>query len=152
MISFKQSLGKGEVGEILFYEAHNGELERLDGRKSDFRVRETGAGLELKSDFYEMAKTQNFFFERYSDKDKQSPGGPFQAQKNGSNLFVYFYIKDLTFFIFKTDALVAYLEENESSLKSRDIPNSRYTTMGYLVPRESLHGLYEERKIKVYVE
>ena len=150
-MSFNASLARGQLGEMLYYQAHEGKLEKLDGFKSDFKMVETGELIELKTDFYTMSKTQNFFFERYSNLEKGSPGGPYQAQVNGSNLFVYFYVNDMTFYEFKTDDLVAALDKLIPTLKPSDVKNSTYVTRGYLIPRGIIKDIATERKIKLYV-
>lgn len=151
-MSFKASLSRGQVGEILYMNAHNGKLEQLDGFKSDFKVIETGELVELKTDYYSMEKTPNFFFERFSDVDKKKPGGPHQAILNGSSLFVYFYVKDLVFFEFNTEKLIKVLDELIPSLRPTDVKNTSYVTRGYLVPRAKIIDIAVERKIKLYVE
>lgn len=147
-----KSLAMGEIGESLFYQAHEGKLEKLDGFKSNFKLIETGQGVELKTDYWAMSKTPNFFFERYSDKAKQSPGGPWQAQKHGSDIFCYFYVKDLTFYRFETTPLVNALEEIIKTLPTTDIPNKTYITQGYRVPRSLLTDLGEQFKLKIGIQ
>lgn len=151
-MSFQKSLSMGEIGESLFYQAHEGKLEKLSGFKSDFTLIETGQGVELKTDYWAMSKTPNFFFERYSDKDKQSPGGPWQSREHGSDLFCYFYVKDLTFFKFETVPLVTALEDIIKTIPPTDVPNKTYITQGYRVPRMLLKDLYLECKLKVSIK
>jgi hypothetical protein len=149
-VSFTSSLKLGEIGQCLYYQANAGKIELLDGFKSDFRCMESGRGIELKTDYWAMAKTPNFFFERYSDKDKQSPGGPWQALEQESAL--YFYVKDLRLFQFDTRELVTELEKITPNLKPYDVKNSTYITQGYRVPREMLKGLYKEISLEVRIK
>lgn len=144
---FRSQLRVGQLGEVLFYKAHEG-LERLDGYKSDFKDAD-GRHIELKSDLYSMADTPNYFMERYSDKAKQSPGGPWQSLKNGVNLFVYFFVPSLTYFTFDTAKLVGRLEEIEGDLAKVDVKNTNYVTMGYRVPRDLLADIAAESTIEV---
>lgn len=124
-------------------------LEKLDGRKSDFRVIETGELLELKSDQYNMFNTDNFFIERFSNFDKKSPGGPWQALEHGSNIWVYMYRPNKVIFIFNTPALVAFLDQHLTEYKECLVKNTSWITVGYKVPRAALTHLYTERHLDV---
>jgi hypothetical protein len=151
-MSFQKSLAMGQIGETLFYLAHEGKLEQLDGFKSDFVLLETGQGVELKTDYWDFNKTPNFFIERYSNMNEKSPGGPWQAQKNGSDLFCYFYVKNMTFYKFETTPLVNALEEIIKTLPATNVSNKTYVTQGYRVPRSLLSHLSEEYTLKVTME
>lgn len=151
-MSFKKSLDMGELGAILYHEAHDGKLEKLDGFKCDFREIATGKGIELKSDFWCMDKTPNMFFEKYSNLERGTPGGPWRSIEDGADLFVYFYVKDLTFYQFETKQLVEALEKIVPGLTPTNVPNPKYTTQGYRVPRSMLEGLAVPRRIKVKLE
>jgi hypothetical protein len=104
--------------------------------------------VELKTDFYDMSETPNFFFERWSDRDKAKPGGPWQALLNGSEWFVYFFIKNDCAFWFETDKLVNELERITAKLKLVDIVNVKWVTQGFRVPRAELKDIAVEQKIK----
>jgi hypothetical protein len=147
--SFNKQLNTGNLGESLFYQAHCGTLNRTDGRKNDFQVKETGEGLELKTDTYSMAKTPNFFIEHISNESKGSPGGPWQSLANGTPNFVYFFVSDLTCFQFKTDELCARLDLIIPTLKPVRVENPKYTTIGYRVPRDTLADIYREYTLTV---
>lgn len=141
---FKTSLAKGAAGEVLLMEAWPG-LERLDGRKSDFLVLATGEQLELKSDQYDMDKTENFFIEVWSDRERLKVGGPRQALSHGSSIWVYMFPKNRTMFVFDTGALVSWLAENVAVYPLINIPNRTWITAGIKVPREVLKHLYQQR-------
>jgi hypothetical protein len=94
--AFKAQLRAGQIGETLFEHAHRDNLVKLDGFEGDFLNKATGQKLELKTDFYSMDATPNFFIERFSNVQTGTPGGPWQAKKHGADLFVYFYIPSLT--------------------------------------------------------
>lgn len=145
---FKKSLGVGALGELLFEQSMK-HLERLDGYHGDFVDKKTGEKTELKTDTYAMAATPNFFMEIYSDKYKQSPGGPFQAKTHGCTNYVYFYIQDLTLFSFKVDPLISKLEELKATVKKMDVPNKAWITQGLLVPRELLKDIWTVSKVSV---
>ncbi len=151
-MSFQSSLALGQIGETLYYQSHEGKLEKLDGFQSDFKMVETGTLVELKTDYYAMSKTPNFFIERYSNLEKQTPGGPYQAITHGSTMFVYFYVRDLTFYQFETSNLIEAFYRILPTLKPTEVRNSTYITQGYLVPRVMLKDIYQERKIKLHVE
>lgn len=150
-MSFKASLSVGQLGEALFFEAHEGRLIRSDGRKGDFVCALTGNKLELKTDSYPMAKTENFFIERYSNMETQTPGGPWQAQANSCPQFAYMYVSDLTCFQFDTNRLIEEIERLAPDLDTREIPNKGWKSFGYLVPRELLKAIYYQFKITAKV-
>lgn len=139
--NFKTSLSKGKVGEAFLLEKWP-ELTLLDGLNADFKLPD-GRTLELKTDYYNMDETANFFIERISNSNKQSPGGPWQAASKGIDLFAYLYIKNKMLFIFDTIKLVAFLESQSFSLS--DVKNKNYITRGIKVPRAQLNHLAEVR-------
>jgi hypothetical protein len=149
---FKKQLRQGEIGEAIFYMAHQGTLSKEDGRARDFSCALTGAGVELKTDFYNMDATPFFFMERFSNREKQSPGGPYQAQANGTKWFVYFFISHLTYFRFETEKLVERLEQVMPTCEAMEIKNDGYVTVGYKVPREALSDLYQQMTLTVSVK
>jgi hypothetical protein len=146
---FKTQLRLGQMGEMMFEQAFQGKYEKLDGKGSDFRCTSTGVGIELKTDFWSLASTPNFFIERWSDVEKKKPGGPWQALEKGSTRFYYFYVPDLTLFEFDTASLVSALEPIIVSIKPFDVKNERWTTQGFRVPRELLKDQYTEIKLSV---
>lgn len=148
-MSFKTSLRHGAIGEMLFHKAHPG-LSKSPTLKTDF-INEAGEGVELKADLYPMEKTGNFFFERYSDAEKQSPGGPWQSLQNGTKHFIYFFVSNLTYFQFETEKLVAALEPLIATIPPTSVPNATYTTLGYRVPREQLADIYKEIRLDVAI-
>jgi hypothetical protein len=149
-MSFQKSLGMGKLGEALFYQAHKGTLSETDGRKGDF-LHVDGYKVELKTDFWQMSKTPNFFFELYSDLESKSPGGPFQALEHGAERYVYFYVADLTYYEFKTADIAAWLIENSDSLMRRTVINSSWSTEGYLVPRDRVLHLAQPQFLQVSI-
>lgn len=149
VFGFKTQLRYGQLGEVIFYEANCKDVIRLDGKEGDFAFKDTGAKLELKTDYYAMDKTPNFFFERYSNKDKLTPGGPWQAMEHGATEFVYFYVSNLTYFRFQTAQLVERLEEIVPTLSPTDIQNKSHVTQGYRVPRGLVADLGHAYSIKM---
>lgn len=142
---FEDSLKEGQKGEELFFSYHKETLEYINKpNKPDFRISKTGDFLELKSDYYDSTRTENFFFERYSDKVAKTPGGPWKALEMDSTWFVYFFVKNKEVYIFKTLELLKHLEAcDEKDLI--DIPNKGWITSGYKVKRNNLEKIFVKR-------
>lgn len=146
--NFKTQLKAGKIGELLFLQANEGAVKLNDKFDYDF-VTTDGRGLELKTDFYAMDATPNYFFERWSDVSAQSPGGPWQSLAKGAHTFVYFYIPSLTYFTFDTAKLVGRLEQLIPSIKPYDVRNTTHVTQGYRVPRDAVSDLASVTTLKV---
>lgn len=138
---FNKSLEKGKLGEAMLMELWP-DLEQLKGRKSDFKVKSTGKLVELKSDQYDMAKTDNFFIELWSDSAKLKPGGPLQAMMHASDYWVYLFVQNKTMFVFNTNELVDWVMRNSNKYERISIVNQGWVTTGIKVPRLSLASLY----------
>lgn len=134
--NFKRDLGTGQQGETAFHKLFS-RLQKTDGRKGDF-VAPDGSVIELKTDMYGMQKTPNFFIERFSSLETQSPGGPWQAKAHGCEFFVYFYLPDKVGYVWLLGNLLPQLEALISQLKPVEVKNVRWTTIGYKVPRDLL--------------
>ncbi len=137
--NFKTQLKAGQLGEILYANAHP-TYTRTDGMTCDFHT-DSGSSLELKTDFYSLESTPNFFMERWSVKEQSKPGGPWQSMSKGIDYFAYFYVPSLTIFTFPVKELVERLEKLEPSLSPFPIKNSSYTTIGYRVARDTVADL-----------
>lgn len=135
MRNFQADLKRGQQGEQDFLKLFT-KLVGTDGRKGDI-VAPDGK-IELKTDFYPMTTTPNFFIERFSSVEVLSPGGPWQAAAHGCKYFVYYYTTAGYGYIFDTQDLVQQLEKLEGKLKPIEVKNRRWTTIGYKVPRELL--------------
>lgn len=146
MSKFTKDLERGKAGEVLFL-THFPQYEALNGYESDFRNKETGDLAELKTDYYDMDKTPNFFIELWSDINTKRLGGPRQAKKHGSKYFYYLYIKNMVIFEFDIEALCKFIDENEINYDFHYIPNEGWATTGILVPREDLKHLAKEIKL-----
>lgn len=153
---FNPSLRIGQVGETLFFNAHCNELKKEDGKLRDFSYSISGDGVELKSDYWPMKDTPNLFIERYSNVEKKSPGGPYQSLANGTRYFIYFYLYDLTYFVFDTAQLCSFMDDNAHRFESKLVENLKYSTLGYRVPRAEVmhlttpHYLQVTKKEKTY--
>ncbi len=143
---FNEELKKGKQGEKEFYEKYKPQCpslihlcERGDVTSVDFIL--NGKGVEVKSDKYPLT-TENYFIERYSNIDVQSPGGPWQAKKKGADYFVYHYLNTKYYAWFSlTDSYFEVLEDVISKLDPVRIPNKTWTTVGYKVNRDNFLSL-----------
>lgn len=108
MFQFKDQLTVGGSGEELFLSLHPW-LNKADGIKYDFD--RNGKSVELKTDTYSMAKTPNFFMERYSDVDRATNGGPWRAAYDNVTYFVYMFLPEQKCFWFAPRPLVQFLDE-----------------------------------------
>lgn len=147
MHHFNSSLIKGKEGEVLFasYFPH---LIRLSGYQSDFVNPRTGKTYELKTDRRSTIATPNVFLETISNRDKGTPGGAYQANKNGTDYFVYMFADRLAL-IFSTRRLAAWVKANESKYKHINIYNDTHVTVGIIVPRTDLKRIARFIKISV---
>jgi hypothetical protein len=148
--NFKTQLKAGQLGEVLYLSAHP-ELTRTDGMTADFLM-DDGKGIELKTDFYTVEATPNFFMERWSVKEQEKPGGPWQSASKGVDYFAYFYVPSLVVYTFPVDRLLARLKELEPTLAPFPIKNSSYTTIGYRVARDLVQDLATVTRLRVVVD
>jgi len=147
--SFPVQHRQGQAKELDFLNKFQSEIVRLDGRKHDFVTRGVFASpprpltIELKSDSYQIDHpeeegfTKNFFIERYSDAKRQTPGGPWQALLNGTDLFAYWFYRGDNLFLANVPKLVKEVSTlvDQLDLPLININNQRYITQGYRVPR-----------------
>ncbi len=141
--NFKDSLAVGQAGEETFLAKSHMTLERLDGRNGDFKCLETGHVVELKTDTYDMARTENFFIERWSNVEKHAPGGPWQALQKGNEIFVYLYAQNGVYYTFNTLDLVNRLDEIIQGLTPVSVRNRTWVTVGYKISRAQLVEICE---------
>lgn len=142
MFQFKDQLSVGASGESIFHSLYP-KLEKADGIKFDFSYK--NKSVELKTDTYSMAKTPNFFMERYSDVERGTNGGPWRAAHDNVDYFVYMYLKERKCFWFNPKALVEFLNTYVKGKSIVSIPNKTWTTTGYLVPRTVVNSLVLNR-------
>lgn len=118
-------------------------LTHPNDQTHDFLILETGQSVELKTDTYDPEKTPNFFMERYSDINNQSPGGPWRAREHGISLFVYFFPKGRIWYEFwNVPHLVDTLDELTKNQSMFNIRNHAWTTGGFKVDRESIKNMW----------
>lgn len=138
IFNFKEQLAVGNKGEKDFIDNYSSlKPEKSKERAIDF-ILEDGKTVELKSDSYDMNATENFFIEVFSNCETGTIGGPYRALKDNIDFFVYYFLKNKIFFWFDTKELCKLLEIITPKCKTRNIKNTSWTTMGYLVPRELL--------------
>lgn len=140
---FQKQLKLGQLGEGIFARL-NPSLTKLSGRDADFGGPE--GTLELKTDFYTMSSTPNFFMERWYDVDKRKDGGPWTSYRKGVDKFVYFYVRDGYGYWFDTATLIATLENMITGMKPMRVVNKGWISEGYLIPRRNLARIYNEVK------
>lgn len=107
----------------------------------------TNKTVEIKTDYWSMKNTQNFFMERYSNNISYKPGGPYRALIYGTDIFLYQFIKNKKIFWF--DDVVELIRALDMYVirynpKLSPVKNNNYITLGYKIPREVLAHLYIE--------
>lgn len=149
--NFKRDLAKGQQSEHDFYVRYASCLTRTDGRKGDLEINKTGEIIELKSDYYDPAKTENFFFERFSFEDKN--GGVWQAADHNVDYFIYWFPLDGSTYIFNVKQLVRKLNKITKSMDLVSVRNNGYITRGFKVSREAVSMiLLEPESIGLYAK
>ncbi len=137
MWDFKEQLEKGNAGEKIFI-TNYASLKPVKSEKEryfDFTLKD-GKKVELKTDTYSMDATPNFFMERFGDIVTKKSGGPWRATEDKVEFFVYFFLKDKTFFWFEPKKLCKFLDKYIEGKSYRPIPNKGWVAGGYPVPRE----------------
>ena len=137
--NFKTSLKRGQKGEAEFFELFADKVTRTEGYIEDFIINRTGKTLDLKTDFYDMGKTDNFFMEAFSYGEEL--GGAWQALKKNVDYYIYFFPSHMEFFVFKTSALVKKLNIICKDQYLINVFNTSHVTRGYKVPREALESI-----------
>lgn len=136
VFDFKEQLEWSHGKESEFIDLYLGpKLVKSTNRKWDFDTPD-GKKIELKTDTYDIAKTPNFFMERYSDITKKSPGGPWRAAEDGVDRWIYWFPSGNVYYEF-TDLpeLIKVLDEVTEKYFMFSIRNKAWTTGGYKVPR-----------------
>lgn len=140
---FREQLAVGSRGEELFLEYYPKKIVVYPERDGDFIEVYSGKKIELKSDSYNMDKTENFFFERYSNIETKTPGSVWQALSHNCDIFCYQFVRHNIWFQF-TDLpkLAARLEELTAGKGLIWIKNKGWVTGGFTVKRKLLEDLY----------
>lgn len=141
--NFKKQLELGERGESLFMEKYPKKLIIYPGREYDFIESHSKKKIELKTDSYNINKTPNFFFERYSSINKKSPGGPWRAVIDHVDIFCYMFVRHNVWYQFNNiPELVNRLETLTAHTGLCYVKNQGWVTGGYKIPRTEVEDLY----------
>ena len=142
--SMKKQLSYGLAAEEELCHRHPKKLTKVTGHRKWDLEDVQGNRYEIKTDTYNMDKTQNFFMERWSVLDKKKPGGPWQALHHGADIFIYYFPANRTYFECKQlKTLVKRLNSLTKKSGLVYIPNSGWTTAGYKVRRDDVADLFE---------
>lgn len=140
---FEDSYKSGLKGEILIADRLKNYLIHVNQPYEPDFFHKTGKFyLELKSDYYTM-NTGNFFIERYSNKNKKTDGGPWQALNKNAKKYMYFYVKDEVLFVMDTEKMIEILDKILPNYTPLDIRNKTHITVGYKIPRYELKEAIE---------
>lgn len=141
---FKKQLEVGDRGEQLFMEYYPRKLEIYPGREYDFTVKSSREKLELKTDTYNINKSNNFFFERFSDVHRKTPGGPWRSLKDDIDIFCYYFVRHNVWYEFRDiPELIYRLDDLTKKQGLIYIKNRGWVTGGYKVDRDALDDLYD---------
>ena len=143
---WKEQLEYGLKAQEDFFEIYHKPLIAASTRAYDFKVVSSGKKLELKTDDWDHEHTPNFFFERYSVWEKESPGGPWQSRAKRVDVFVYYFARNGIYYEFgDIKQLCKVLDQivRKEKLQLVLIKNQGYRTAGYKVRRDLLQDLYD---------
>jgi hypothetical protein len=149
--NFAEQLKKGKAGELAFMELYNSKngtkLIRTNGRIVDYNL--GNSKVELKSDYYDDNIVKNFFMEIYSDINKKSPGGPWQALAKGADLFIYWFVESGNTWEFNPVELVPVLDEIVFTRKPtfKEVENNGFVTGGFCIDRKMLENQLKSKQI-----
>jgi hypothetical protein len=159
IFNFADQLRIGDIGEADFVTVYKS-LKPVKPERSrivDF-ILKNGKTVELKTDSYDMERTPNMFMEHETVTSKRTIlGGPWRSLDHKIDFFVYYYIKNKTFFWFKPKPLCETIENyiKENDVKSIAIRNKNrddkgeFKSFGYKIPRACLEKiLLREHKVK----
>ncbi len=141
VFNFEAQNEVGKAGEARFAARYPG-LRRKGLKDCDFETSD-GVWVELKTDARPAAQTGNFFFEVFSNVQRNVYGGPWQAYGKGADLFVYQFACGAEWW-FYCEALVNFLEKTEDKWQVRQVGNERYQSAGLLVPITAVEHLKVE--------
>ena len=155
---FAKDINRGIIGEKILAKTFNWHIPpanpetKLPERRFDLVY--PPHTIEIKTDFYDMEKTPNFFMEKVSDEDFGSLGGPWRAADDNVDWFVYFFIKNARVFCWKTANLVSCLNAVTKNMEPSKVENKNYTTKGFKVKRSTLtkHCLFEKSVPKEIID
>ena len=102
-----------------------------------------GETVEIKAESYTFDKSKNFMFEKTSNEEAGTLGGPWRAQRDNIHRIIYYWPKERHFWVWNPKQLVAALNEEVKYLTPKRMENKghagkNYFTLGYAVPREKV--------------
>lgn len=143
VFDFRTQLQLGDRAEELFLQHYHEPLIFHTTLKADFQVVNTGELLELKTDTYNMEKTPNFFWERWSDFHNKKPGGPWQSRRNRVSRYCYMFSRHNTYFEFSDmKRLIGRLNKAIKGKYGITVKNKGWLTVGFPLPRLDFEDLY----------
>ena len=142
---WKTQLVVGSRGEELILANYHEPLVIYPENKADFRRLSDRKLVELKSDSYNLSKTEFMFFERFSDiteKTAKKAGGPWRARRDRVGVFVYYFARHNTYYNFEdVKGLCARLDKLTKKQGLIAIKNRAWITGGYKVRRDLVEDL-----------
>ena len=144
--TWEQQLAYGLQAQQDFHDIYHRPLTAATTFAYDFKVVRTGEKLELKTDDWDHESTPNFFFERWSNWEKQTPGGPWQSRAKRVDCLVYYFARNGIYYEFRDiKKLCKVLDRiiRQEKLGLVLIKNRGYRTGGYKIPRHLVEDLYE---------
>lgn len=146
---FTRQMTFGDLGKAVFIKSYSYRLQDVLGNWEDMIDPVNKSKIELKTESYGL-NTGNLFIEFYSIEEERKMGGPWRAAEIGADTYIHFFPKAKIAYKFDTKELVALLESLPiSKFKKVSIYNKKYTTIGYAVPRQFLHGVMETIKLEI---
>jgi hypothetical protein len=147
VFSFQKQLQVGSLGEDLLIRYYHMPIIKSQDRKYDFLCVHTGHKIELKTDSYDITRTPFFFFERYSNSQKETPGGPWRAVQDRVPIFVYMFVKNNRYFVFKDmKKLLKKIDRDADKgiIQPVLIRNKGWVTSGFKIDRMSIKEYWTE--------
>jgi hypothetical protein len=141
--NFDDELKKGKEGEnriLRAFQSPDGQwyLRRVKGYGPDFFCPHTGEFVELKTDYYRVDETPNFFIERFGDEAERTLGGPWKARADSCSLYLYYFILDNTLWSFPVHGIIEFMEAHFFPHDLINVRNHGYITKGWKVNRNLL--------------
>ncbi len=140
MSDWNSDLRFGQLGEKWLCEQYPDKLEQLDGKGSDLRFIASWFGVQVKCDRRSHLQTGNMFIERYSHKERQTPGGPWKAAEDGSFYFAYLFWPTKHLVCYTVCDLLELLENPHYNFREVKVSGAS-NALGYLVPLEAAHHI-----------
>ncbi len=138
---FYERNGIGKKGEELIVKLFPTKFTATDGMSGDMLYNGTDGithKFELKTDTY---KSNNFFFEKFSNVRLQNNGGVWQSKDHGCKYYAYYMIKYDELYIFEVDKILDWLNNNEHKYPIKPVKNNTKITEGYAIPMDDVSSV-----------